>query len=257
MSITRLLNVTFITTLIIVSNIAVLFISEILITIETVIAQVPSVPSLPDGGDSFTDNQLSDLGDQPEQMQSTTPTNPPLPTIQITSHEDGNRVPTGELTLRGISSDNEESNCQVYADVNDMTPLQNATAAGSSGVDDYSQWTFTYAQGYQLITEGANELTAKISCFDRASATTPLSEWHSVNVTGVAGGITPKPTMGQAPLTDDALVAEQEPIIPPPITSPGPPLSVSEEPSENSGLGQVEGGEDGNEGDDDDGGEED
>jgi hypothetical protein len=70
-----------------------------------------------------------------------------------------------------------------------MTPLQNATAAGANGGDDYSQWTFTYTEDYQLITQGANELTAKISCFDNVGgsgggATIPLSEWHSVNVTG-------------------------------------------------------------------------
>ena len=38
---------------------------------------------------------------------------------------------------------------------------------GSSGEDnDFSQWTFTYTQDYQLIKLGANELTAKISCYD-------------------------------------------------------------------------------------------
>lgn len=49
------------------------------------------------------------------------------PTIQITSHRDGQRVPQGELTLKGISSDNDETDCQVYADVNDMTPMRNVT----------------------------------------------------------------------------------------------------------------------------------
>ena len=40
-------------------------------------------------------------------------------------------------------------------------------AAGSSAEDnDFSQWTFRYTQDYQLIKQGANELTAKISCSD-------------------------------------------------------------------------------------------
>jgi hypothetical protein len=50
-------------------------------------------------------------------------------------------------------------------DVNDITPLQNASTAGVGGNDDYSRWTFRYTQAYQLITKGANELTAKISYF--------------------------------------------------------------------------------------------
>ncbi|MFZ0265938.1 MAG: hypothetical protein WAL42_12725, partial [Nitrososphaeraceae archaeon] len=242
-----LLNITFTTTLIVVSSLAALFMTEMSVTSKTVLAQVPPLPSLPGRGDSITDNQLPDLGDQAEPIQSTVPTNIPTPTIQITSHEDGNEVPAGELTIRGTSSDNEESNCQVYADVNDITPLQNATAAGPRGDDDYSQWIFTYTQGYQLITVGSNELTAKISCLDDGSATIPLSEWHSVNVTGVASGSTTStPTMRQTPLTENALGAEQQPnVIPAPITSPSSPFSLPEEPSEDSSQGQVEDGGDG------------
>jgi hypothetical protein len=71
------------------------------------------------------------------------------------------------------------------------------TAAGDSGEAlDFSKWTFTYTQDYQLIKEGENELTAKISCFDdgaldlnpfptgTAASDSPLSEWHTINVTG-------------------------------------------------------------------------
>jgi hypothetical protein len=128
--------------------------------------------------------------------QPLTPSSPSantgLPTIQITSPEDGQQVPPGELTIQGISSDDEEMDCQVYADVNDITPLQNVTAAGDSREEnDFSKWTFTYTQDYQLIKQGENELTAKISCTSAGPGTappsSPLSEWHTVNVTGVAG----------------------------------------------------------------------
>ena len=128
----------------------------------------------------------------------------PGPTIQITSHQDGQQVPPGELTIRGTSSDDEETDCQVYADVNDVTPMQNVTAAGDSGEDeDFSKWTFSYTREYQLITQGENELTAKISCVNDGESgldpfpagigagstppISPLSEWHTVNVTGVTG----------------------------------------------------------------------
>ncbi len=106
-----------------------------------------------------------------------------MPTIQITSHEDGQQVAIGELVIEGNSSDNEETDCQVYADVNDIPPLQNATAEGDGGEDDFSDWSFEYTSEYELIQAGDNELTAKISCFDNGP--TPASEWHTVNVTGI------------------------------------------------------------------------
>jgi hypothetical protein len=156
-----------------------------------VVAQIPSDPA-EENGDG---DQQSPITDNPS--STTNAPNIPPPTISITSLEDGQEVPAGELTIEGISSDNEESNCQVYADVNDVTPMQNATAAGTNGGEaDYSKWTFTYTQDYQLITEGSNELTAKISCFD-ANNPIPMSEWHSINATGVTTGtssITEEPT---------------------------------------------------------------
>ena len=136
----------------------------------------------------------------PTSSSSLIPTSPPngnnetLPSIEIISPQDGQRVPgpgdrrlrhrlaARELTIEGTSSDDAESNCQVYADVNDMTPMQNATASGQAGVNDYSNWTFTYTTEYQVITEGANELTAKISCFDAGPS--PVSKYNSVNITG-------------------------------------------------------------------------
>lgn len=123
-----------------------------------------------------------------------------LPTIQITSHQDGQQVSSGELKIEGVSSDDKETNCRVYADVNDTTPMQNVMAAADSGStdgqeDDFSKWSFTYTEEYQVIMKGENELTAKISCFDDANSsssytntntgttTIPVSKWHTINVT--------------------------------------------------------------------------
>jgi hypothetical protein len=137
---------------------------------------------------------------QAADMGSSSPIDPNLPTIQITSPEDDQQVPPGELTIQGISSDEEKTECQVFADVNDITPMRNVTAVGSSGHNnDFSNWTFTYTQNYQLIKPGENELTAKITCLDGGNSGDPfptgnpvasnasLSEWHTINVTGTAG----------------------------------------------------------------------
>lgn len=131
---------------------------------------------------------------------STEPGYPILPTIQIVSPHNDQLVPPGKLTIQGISSDDEETDCQVYADVNDITPMRNVTAAGDSGEeDDFLKWIFEYNEDYQLIKVGENELTAKISCFDgqtldlnpfpvgTAPSNSPLSKWHTVNVTGSVG----------------------------------------------------------------------
>ena len=149
----------------------------------------------------FTGNNFNNIPvvAQTFDTPTTSPTTSGLPTIQITSLQDGQQVPPGELTIQGISSDDEDADCRVYADANDITPMQNVTAAGNSGeANDYSEWTFTYTQDYQLIKQGENELTAKISCVGESNLnplstgnTAPpdssLSEWHTVNVTGVAG----------------------------------------------------------------------
>jgi Tfp pilus assembly protein PilN len=179
------------------------------------IAQIQEIPSLP----SQEDDTSIDIESQPDNPTPTANTsNIPPPTIEITSLEDDQEVPVGELTIEGISSDNAESDCQVYADLNDLTPMQNATAAANAAEDnDFSKWAFTYSQDYQSIKEGANELTAKISCFNGENPV-PISKWHSVNITGVATGSTTT-TEGSTesispPTTDDPATTTEAEIAP-------------------------------------------
>ena len=48
------------------------------------------------------------------------------------------------LIINGISSDTAITNCIVSADWNDLKPMQNVTAKGLGGANDYSNWTYTY-----------------------------------------------------------------------------------------------------------------
>jgi hypothetical protein len=109
--------------------------------------------------------------------------------IKITSPVAGQQVPTGELTISGISTDNATTDCTVYADWNDQKPFQKAVATGLGGENDYSTWTFTYTQNYHLINNGTNNLTSKISCL---SSPTNVTKWNSVNVIGEVGLTTPE-----------------------------------------------------------------
>src|SRR5919106_1449385 len=108
--------------------------------------------------------------------------------IKITSPSTGQQVPTGELTISGISTDNVNTDCTVYADINNTKPFQTAVATGPGGLDDYSTWTFTYTDDYHLITNGTNNLTSKLSCVDESNlgSTANLTKSYSVNVIGIA-----------------------------------------------------------------------
>jgi hypothetical protein len=102
--------------------------------------------------------------------------------LKITSHEQGQEVPVGQLTISGTSTDNATSDCIVYADWNNLKPFQKAVPSGPDGVNDYSTWNFTYTQNYHLIANGTNELTSKLSC---VSSPANLTKWNSVIVVGV------------------------------------------------------------------------
>ena len=102
--------------------------------------------------------------------------------VKIVFPVNGRHVSVGELVLIGTSTDNEISDCHVYADWNDIKPFQKVLAAGPHRPDDYSTWTFSYTEPYHLIEEGSNELTAKLFChFDSMNFT----KYYTINVTGV------------------------------------------------------------------------
>jgi hypothetical protein len=107
----------------------------------------------------------------------------------ITYPSDGETVSVGELTIFGTARYDATNNaCTVYADWNDSQPMQKAMPAGLNFTEfgrnsnDYSSWTFTYTSQYHLISEGTNELTAKLSCDLGPFNST---KYDSVTVTGI------------------------------------------------------------------------
>jgi hypothetical protein len=103
--------------------------------------------------------------------------------VTITSPKQGQQVPVGQLTILGTSTDNATTDCQVSVDLNDIKPMQNATATGPGGISDYSTWQFTYGEAYQIIKEGVNELTSKLTCINNPPN---MTKYYSVNVTGIS-----------------------------------------------------------------------
>jgi hypothetical protein len=106
--------------------------------------------------------------------------------ININTPAESASVPSGDLTIYGTSSDDGTKNCQVYADWNDLKPMQNVTPDGPKGNEDYSKWSYTYTGSYHNIVEGSNELTSKITCFDLGQNAS--SKFYSINVTGTKDG---------------------------------------------------------------------
>jgi hypothetical protein len=103
--------------------------------------------------------------------------------VKIDTPSNSVSVPVGNLTIYGASSDNNTTNCLVYADWNDLKPMQVVAANGPKGDADYSKWSYTYNGDYHDIVEGSNELTSKITCYDQLQKATS-SKSYSINVTG-------------------------------------------------------------------------
>ena len=104
--------------------------------------------------------------------------------VKIAFPKANSTVPVGILTINGTSSDTTQTDCRVYVDWNDLKPMQNVTAAGINGTNDYSSWKFTYDEKYHLIAQGTNELTSKIICINNPSGNS-TTKFYSINVTGI------------------------------------------------------------------------
>src|ERR671911_668377 len=151
-----------------------------------------TIPAAIDANTTSISTLASSVNNSRNNDNSTASINTPIPVsidtpiipkplfVKITSHTQNQTVHINRpLKISGVSSDNVNSNCTVYADWNDQKPLQQTTPTGPNGINDYSNWTFTYTGDYHLMTEGANELTSKLDCG------TGQVKYNTVNVTGV------------------------------------------------------------------------
>ena len=76
--------------------------------------------------------------------------------VKIVSPTEGQQVPVGEeLIVSGESSDDTSKNCTVSVIANNIKPYHTASATGTGGADDYSQWSFTLSSNYTDIIEAA------------------------------------------------------------------------------------------------------
>jgi hypothetical protein len=112
--------------------------------------------------------------------------------VKIIYPIDGQEVPVGEHAMFGTASYNVTfGDCTVYADLNDLEPMQKVMPARPNYTDfgrtddDYSTWIFAYTNKYHSISEGENELTAKLSC---DIGPFNFTRFDSVNVTGISSG---------------------------------------------------------------------
>ena len=156
---------------------------------------------------SITISYTSLYAQKQQQLKQNNSTSTAIAGVKITSPTRDQQVPVGSLKISGTSTDKATSNdCTVYAIWDHLKPYQKVLANGPGGANDYSKWSFTYTSVYHLITNGTNELTAKISCLSSSpSSASNLTKWYSINVTGVAAPLNqtkmPVPTTTTIPNT--------------------------------------------------------
>jgi hypothetical protein len=130
--------------------------------------------------------------------------------LKITSPAPDENVSTGNMTVYGTSVDDYYKNCQVYVSKNNL-PFKEATAAGLTGVRDFSAWKFTYSDDYASITPGnTNNLAAKLSCEDNLNSQTTDSKttYATVNIIGVN-----QPPVAEAKVDKDEVREGDEVIL--------------------------------------------
>jgi hypothetical protein len=148
---------------------------------ENAFPQFPTVPSS-SNNTSGTEVTTKSIPIQ-QQLQSEGASYSVKHGVRITAPVRDQQVATGAiLTISGVSKDNATSDCHVNINVNHIRPYQNTSAAGPSGPNDYSNWTFSLTPKYTVIKQGLNEITAKFFC----NPNPDVASFYSMNVTGIS-----------------------------------------------------------------------
>jgi hypothetical protein len=111
-----------------------------------------------------------------------------LPEVEITSPKNGDSIsPSSELTIKGTSSDTYNTNCTILTSINNIQPFENASAIGSQGEQDFSNWSSTFSNAANLLWLGKNMITSLIVCLDNDNNNPPVptSSSHLINLTGL------------------------------------------------------------------------
>jgi hypothetical protein len=106
-----------------------------------------------------------------------------LPEVEITSPKNGDSIfLSSELIIKGTSSDTGNTNCTILTSINNAQPFQNASAIGSQGEQDFSNWNSTFFNATNLLRLGKNTITSLIVCLD-TNNNIPTSSSHLINLT--------------------------------------------------------------------------
>jgi hypothetical protein len=88
----------------------------------------------------------------------------------------------GNLNITGIASYNNSSKCAVFVNLNNQNVFRQATATGTEGRANYSIWKYRLDPRHDLIKEGINRLTAKISCLDSNSLQNSMNYTQDIKI---------------------------------------------------------------------------
>jgi hypothetical protein len=108
-----------------------------------------------------------------------------LPKVEITSPKNWDSIHlSSELTIKGVSSDTDNTNCTILSSINNIQPFQNASATGSQEEQDFSNWNSTFLNVTNLLRPGKNTINSLIVCLDTKNDI-PTSSSHLINITGL------------------------------------------------------------------------
>jgi len=138
--------------------------------------------------------------------------------VKISSPADGQQVPTGNLQIKGDSTDDAQTNCVISVALNRKTPYQTAMATGPAGGSDYSSWAFSLNSSYAVVEPGQNRIAARISCPENPA----LVKGTHINVTGVASGNLPSKPLNTSPPPPLNTSPSEPPASPFPTPIPAP-----------------------------------